>query len=142
MTKLSDTQITILKSASKRSDGNIEPLPSNVKPNIKSRVINALLSRNLIEQRKKYYVISSDGLKAIGLKKLIATSTSGKITKQAKMIALMKRPEGASIEEICLETGWQKHTVRGVFSNTIKKRLKLSITSSKDDQSITHYRLA
>jgi hypothetical protein len=49
------------------------------------------------------------------------------------MIALMQRPEGASIEEICAETSWQKHTVRGVFSNTLKKRLGLTVTSYKDD---------
>ena len=62
-------------------------------------------------------------------------------TKQARMIALMQRPEGASIEEICNETGWQKHTVRGTFSNTLKKRLGLTVTSYKEADQPRRYRV-
>jgi hypothetical protein len=33
------------------------------------------------------------------------------------------RPEGATVDEVASVTGWQRHTVRGVFSGTLKKRL-------------------
>jgi hypothetical protein len=52
-------------------------------------------------------------------------------TKQAEMIALLRRPEGATIDEIVAATGWQKHTVRGAISGALKKKLGLDVTSEK-----------
>ena len=46
-------------------------------------------------------------------------------TKQALLIGLLDRPEGATIEEIVAATGWQPHTVRGAFAGALKKRLGL-----------------
>jgi hypothetical protein len=34
-------------------------------------------------------------------------------TKQAALVAMLKRPEGATIAEIVEATGWQSHTARG-----------------------------
>ena len=48
---LSETQIKVLKSAAKREDGNIEPLPEQIKGGARTRVIQGLLSRELVEQR-------------------------------------------------------------------------------------------
>ena len=45
----------------------------------------------------------------------------------------LARPEGATIEQICTATGWQSHTVRGTFAGTLKKKLGLNITSTKDE---------
>ena len=52
-----------------------------------------------------------------------------KNTKQARMIALMKRPEGATIEQISAEVGWNANTIRGVISGALRKRLGLDVTS-------------
>jgi len=52
-------------------------------------------------------------------------------SKQAAVIALLKRPEGATIAQICASTGWQSHTVRGTFAGAFKKKLGLTITSEK-----------
>ena len=54
-------------------------------------------------------------------------------TKQALMIAMLKRPEGATVEQIAEAMGWQKHTVRGAMAGTLKKKLGLTITSEKID---------
>jgi hypothetical protein len=48
-------------------------------------------------------------------------------TKQALIIELLKRPEGATVEQIAAATGWQKHTIRGAISGALKKRLGLTI---------------
>jgi hypothetical protein len=48
-------------------------------------------------------------------------------TKQAQMIDLMKRPEGATIEQIAEVTGWQHHTIRGAISGALKKKLGLTV---------------
>ena len=52
-------------------------------------------------------------------------------TKQAQIIALLQRPEGASIKEIVAVTGWLAHTARGVISGALKKRLGLPVCSEK-----------
>ncbi|MBW6496248.1 MAG: DUF3489 domain-containing protein, partial [Burkholderiaceae bacterium] len=52
-------------------------------------------------------------------------------TKQAQIIAMLQRPEGATIAEMLAVTGWQVHTVRGVISAVLKKKLGLAIASWK-----------
>jgi Protein of unknown function (DUF3489) len=46
-------------------------------------------------------------------------------TKQALMIDMLKRPEGATVEQIATATGWQHHTIRGAISGALKKKLGL-----------------
>lgn len=62
-------------------------------------------------------------------------------TKQAQIIALLQRPEGASISEIVEATGWLPHSARGLISGGLKKKLGLPIISQKLDQRGTVYRL-
>jgi hypothetical protein len=52
-------------------------------------------------------------------------------TKQARMIELLKRPEGATVEQIAEATGWQHHTIRGAISGALKKRLGLTIEATR-----------
>ena len=52
-------------------------------------------------------------------------------TKQAEIIALIQRPEGASIAEIVEATGWLAHSARGLISGGLKKKLNLPIISEK-----------
>ena len=52
-------------------------------------------------------------------------------SKQDQMIGLLRRPEGASVEEMAKATGWQSHSVRGVMSGALKKKLGLVIASEK-----------
>ena len=53
-------------------------------------------------------------------------------TKQALVIEMLRRPEGASIAEIAEATGWLSHTARGVLAGSLKKKLGLAIDSEKD----------
>ena len=34
-------------------------------------------------------------------------------SKQTTVIAMLRRPEGATVDEVASATGWQRHTVRG-----------------------------
>ena len=36
------------------------------------------------------------------------------------------------MDEVASVTGWQRHTVRGVFSGTLKKKLGLTLASAKE----------
>src|SRR5215472_14775454 len=48
-------------------------------------------------------------------------------SKQTMVIAMLRRPEGATVDEVASAMGWQHHTVRGVLSGTLKKKLGLTI---------------
>src|ERR1700739_2144440 len=50
-------------------------------------------------------------------------------SKQDEVIGMLRRPEGATVDEVASATGWQRHTVRGVFSGTLKKKLRLTAAS-------------
>ena len=63
-------------------------------------------------------------------------------TKQAQIIALLQRPEGASIGEIVEVTGWAPHSARGMISGGLKKKLGLAITSAKEQGRGTVHRIA
>jgi hypothetical protein len=52
-------------------------------------------------------------------------------TKQALMIDMLKRPEGATVEQIAAATGWQHHTIRGAISGALKKKLGLTVKASR-----------
>jgi hypothetical protein len=62
-------------------------------------------------------------------------------SKQAQVIAMLKRPEGATIQQICDATQWQAHTVRGTFAGAFKKKLGLTITSDKAEGGLRVYRI-
>ena len=55
-------------------------------------------------------------------------------TKQAEIIALLQRPEGASITEIVDVTGWAAHSARGMISGALKKKLGLEVSTTSDEQ--------
>lgn len=62
-------------------------------------------------------------------------------TKQQILLELLQRPEGATIEQIMHETGWQSHSVRGVLSGVIKKKLGLTVLSEKPKGGQRAYRV-
>lgn len=54
-----------------------------------------------------------------------------KSDKIASMTVMLCRMKGASIEDLCKMTGWQRHSVRAAISGTIKKKLGLDVRSEK-----------
>lgn len=126
-----------------------------------STVLKSLIKRGLIKERRAKrgeaswredddgnaltLIVTVAGLKAIGIEP-DATSAKPKSsknhmvpgakaarsgTKQAALIALLSRKQGATIEEASKVTGWQAHSVRGAISGTIKKKLCHTVTSEK-----------
>jgi hypothetical protein len=63
------------------------------------------------------------------------------LTKQDRMLTLLSRPEGASIEEMMQATDWQQHSVRGFLAGTVKKKLGFSLTTSKTAGDVRRYRI-
>jgi hypothetical protein len=208
MTRLSDTQLTILSVAAQRADGNLLPLPGSLRGGAAGKVVGALLSRGLAREkiidstrtadpalntvwrnhedgRGVLLLVTGAGLQAIGIEAgdaevgaVSGKSGSGPVspdkaaqseagpnladepeaaatgraapqprktregTKQAALIAMLRRPGGATIAEIVAATGWQPHTVRGALAGALKKRLGLEVTSEKIDGRGRVYTLA
>lgn len=55
-------------------------------------------------------------------------------SKQSLLITLLQNPAGVTIAELATAIGWQQHSVQGVMSGVLKKKLGFSITSSREVQ--------
>jgi len=119
---------------------------------------NELLWRETGDGHGTTLVVTDAGLLAIGIEPVVVkivvairehaakaaapkppTQRAG--TKQAQIIALLQRPEGASIAEIVAATAWQAHSARGVISGVLKKKLGLMVRSTKEDDRGSVYRI-
>jgi hypothetical protein len=60
-----------------------------------------------------------------------ATARQG--SKTAMVLELLRRPEGATLQELMAATGWRPHTVRGFLSGTLAKKMGHKITRVKRD---------
>lgn len=67
----------------------------------------------------------------VQLKKESVLRTS---SKQTIIISLLRRSEGATIEEIAEATGWQKHSIQGTMSGVLKKKLGFTIISDREGE--------
>jgi hypothetical protein len=63
----------------------------------------------------------------------------------ARVLDLLRRPAGASLDEIAVDVGWQRHTVRGFLSQLRKRGMAIASeidTSSSRRRPPRRYRLA
>jgi hypothetical protein len=154
-TQLTATQQTILTHAHQHTAGKIEWFPENIKGGARQKVLDGLFNRALITKSASDWFIAAEGYDALGVPRKGAinattaetTATPAKTprtrenSKQAQMIELLKRPDGATLNQLVEVTGWQPHTVRGAMAGALKKKLSLNIVSEKTDGQERKYRI-
>ena len=70
--------------------------------------------------------------KAKRAKPIVHHNTRAK-SKQATVLALLSRPQGATIAAMIGATGWQAHSLRGFLAGVVRKKLSLTLQSDKTD---------
>jgi len=60
-------------------------------------------------------------------------------SKAAKVLGLLRRPDGASLKELMKATGWLAHSVRGFLSGTVAKRMGIDLASAKSEDGERRY---
>jgi hypothetical protein len=151
-TKLTDAQKNALASAMTNDAGEIQ-LARTVRGNARAKIISALVGAKLALYRKGTLAITNEGRVAIGAgpvdqprgakakskAKAKAKAKSPRAeTKQATLIQMLKRPNGATNPEIAAKLDWQPHTVRGVIAGTLKKKLGLVVATEKQERGLVY----
>jgi len=67
----------------------------------------------------------------MSLKKLSSNKPSRADSKQAQVLAMLHRKQGATIATIMQATGWQPHSVRGFLAGVVRTKLGLTLVSEK-----------
>ena len=62
-------------------------------------------------------------------------------SKQAQLIAMLRRAKGATVDEIAEALEWRRHTVRGAIAGALKKKLGLDVQSEKAEGRGRVYRI-
>ena len=170
-TQLTPAQHAILAYAINHNAGKIDWFPDNIKGGARKKVLDGLCNRALITTDDTDWFVAAEGYDALGMKRPELTPPKPEVdaeleravataeaawtqaptqtkprtrdnSKQADVIRMLQRAEGATIGQICTATGWQAHTVRGTFAGAFKKKLGLTIVSDKPQGSERVYRIA
>ena len=168
--KLTDTQREVLEHAADQPNGCITWFPDNVKGGARQKVITGLFNKALITSNGgQDWFVAAEGYDALGrarptpatthpdpeIEAAVSTAEANwaqertetkprtrENSKQAEVIRMLQRTEGATVHQICDATGWQAHTVRGTFAGAFKKKLGLTIISDKTQGGERVYRIA
>src|SRR5579864_1450306 len=95
------------------------------------------MSKSSKPRTSKSKTANTDGRRAAATLSTKSTSSDA-LSKSDQILGLLRRKQGASLDEIQEVSGWQAHSVRGFLAGTVKKRLGLKLNSNKS-KGTRHY---
>ena len=143
MNNLSSTQARILHETAVNNNGIIKLNELKQKGNARNLIIKSLITKAMIEPIDKdgQYLMTESGYTAIGIER-VKVAIPKKLSKQAIIIDLLKRSEGATNAQMMIATNWLPHSIRGFLSATVRKKLGLNVTSEKNATGERVYHIA
>lgn len=165
MPELSDLQLILLSNANRRQSGHVLPVPDSVS-GAGARLKNtfaSLLKRSFVSEvepattgqvwrqegeQRFGLVITDAGRRAVAdggndgsspplTAEPAAVSMSRTPTKQDRILELLRREQGATLNELTGATGWLPHTTRAALTGLRKKGMNIEKTKRDD---VTCYR--
>ena len=163
MSNLNDTQSVLLAAAGQRDSASIYPLPESLAPCARvTNAITKLLGSALLEERETRdavevsrkdgdllfgLYITPAGLEAIGIGLPVSDSdevhspsqptdvfnAAHRETKASQVLALLRRPEGATLGGLMESTGWLPHTTRAALTGLRNKGNAVERSKRGDD---------
>jgi len=70
-----------------------------------------------------------------------ATHSPSPTTKLRGMVRLLRRTKGATLDDLEKATGWQRHSVRGAISGSLRGRYSLKVEVTNEQSRGRVYRL-
>ncbi|MCW2370744.1 DUF3489 domain-containing protein [Sphingobium sp. B11D3D] len=160
MTRLNDLQLVLLSAAAQRDDGSLLPPPDHLAGQAGRirKVIPPLIKRGLIEEAattelpkvwreegddRFALVITQAGRAAIGVESEQSDKAdnagpdregvpppTGARSKSQQVLDLLRRAEGASLDELVSMTGWLPHSTRAALTGLRKKGHGITLDKS------------
>ncbi len=123
---------------SSREENGTAQAPSGAeKPKAGTKARVAAKRAHVAPKKAKSAKKASPVKKAPTRAKVAGTARDG--SKAAKVLDLLKRPNGATLAELMKATGWQPHSVRGYLSGAIRKKMGMTVTSTKSEDGVRTY---
>ena len=138
--QLTTTQSEVLRHAIESTADKVTWFPEQLKGGARLKVVQALANKGLVNGSSDNWRITDTAYEALGLTRA-KTKPSRANSKQARIVEMLRRPEGATIQQLMDVTGWLAHTVRGALSGSLKKRLGLCVTSHCEPDQHRIYRI-
>ena len=63
-------------------------------------------------------------------------------TKAAIILRALQRKRGVTLDELCALTGWQRHSMRGHLSGTLRRKQQMNIITFVSKKGVRRYHLS
>ena len=131
---------TVCIEAAPKTNKSVKPPRKTAKSKAKPTSSATKVTSDATKEKASAKVLASVVTPAVPTKSN-ASSTTARSTKQDRVLALLSRPDGANLTEMMQATEWQQHSVRGFLAGTVKKKLSLTLISTKAAGEERRYRI-